>query len=539
MEEQKEVENGVSAKIKASPEEENGVPARRKVEPDVLDGTMDDATLSCTNVDPDVAERLDKVMGAEDEGEDVITRTDLDELWKASAFTYHDLVCKYATSSPPLCVDFVPDSEDRWNMAIIFGTQKNDAGKGCLFLIDLNFNLTADNFDAILSENRTIPWQHFSDGAEGIGFGPTVADSHCIKVLMKFEETGDINRCKASRIGQFAATLSEQGVVSLYDLHSQKHLWSVEAHKEEGFALEWIDHDSFATGANDGVVLVWNVHDPSKRRVVMKRDKPVNDIAITVAGLIAIAGDEGCFLCDPRTSAVEEISCPPSNCVDCIRWKDEDEKLLFGGIDNVIRTFSVKALKTPLREYKVKVQCNEAELRQVRWCPFQPSLFSVCCDESIQIWNENQAPGGAEHERARKDEMKLKALLKEEEDFPTEVLFAYGGHNKIVLDVTWSDTDWYIKASVGLDGLHIWQMSTAFYTDDLEAESDMEPQPARSAAASESAVASHDARPLLRTNEAPSSVNDAQKAGNIAADEHEPPAKSEDEPLAKRAKGDD
>lgn len=486
-------------------------PPKRKIEPDIIDeGEITDRLPQPESID---AERLQQIM--DDDHESLLVEEN--DLWKTSAFTCHDLVFQYRSSSPPLCVDFVPDPDDRWGMPMVFGTQKNADGNGCLYLIDLDFELTADLFNDDIRENRAPQWNEFSDDVEGVGFRPLQENQPCVKLLQKFEEKGDINRCKVSPDGKFCATLSEEGVVTLYDLDQQKRVWSTKGHEEEGFALEWCGDKSFITGANDGAVRLWNVQDPEKRQEILQRKQAINDISVTSDGLVVIVGDDGCVLCNPKTSTVEEINCPAANCVD---WDKESQELVVGCLDHVIRIYSTSSLKTPLREYKLATSISKDELRQVRFCPFRRGMFSTCCGEKVQIWDEEMAPGRERHELAKRDEMKLKVLLAEENDFPTEVLFTYGGHIDNVMDIAWSDTDWYVKASVGLDGLHIWQMSTSFYSDELGIESDADEL-------IEEAAASSNSPPKPDPVEKESAVPKCDKDLNKAPDE---------EPLTKRAK---
>jgi len=419
---------------------------------------------------------IDEILGI---GEEDDIPSEIEDLfyWKAGAYTCHDLVYQLIGNESYLSVDFVIDKNNRYHMPLVIASASGDSGKSKMQMVDMNFHL-----DTYIKSG----WHNYSCGSEGVGFRPPEEGQPCLKIIHSFELEGDINKCKASPCGNFAATLSGAGTVSLHCLTEGKTIWSKNAHEAEGFALQWAGKKRLYTGSNDGRVIRWTVQTQEYEQV-LKREQPVNDIAIKSKFEVLFAADDGCGLLDCREKPYKITNfggCKGGNAID---WRSKEGWALVGAADSTVLVYDIREFSRPMRELRVADGSKNhpgVELAQVRFCPFRVDMYATARGQRINIWTENQSAGGPGYERVKRDEEKVrkrKKMLSESESedcepIPSELLFTYSGHIDTVMDMAWAPDDWYVIASVGLDGLHIWQMSTQFYSDDLDEPSSDEPE---------------------------------------------------------------
>jgi histone-binding protein RBBP4 len=101
---------------------------------------------------------------------------------------------------------------------------------------------------------------------------------------------------------------------------------------------------------------------------------------------------------------------------------------------------------------------HTGEIIQVRWSPFNESIFASCgADRRCHIWDlskigEEQDPQDAE-------------------DGPPELLFIHGGHTAKVSDFCWNINEEWVISTVAEDNImQVWQCADSIYGDNDEDE---------------------------------------------------------------------
>ncbi|CAH2353811.1 putative histone acetyltransferase type B subunit 2 [[Candida] railenensis] len=331
-----------------------------------------------------------------------------------------------------------------------------------------------------------------------------------------YSHNGEVNKLKLSPNGSKFLTFDKEGVIHLYDFESSVPIASFKYHKAEGFALEWVDEDSFLSGANDSQIALWDVNKPSTPIQIFKTHSgAINDISYTGTGPRkngekkdedAMETEEenttgGLFISvsDDYTTQIHEIVSPVSSSSTTSSTpaviKIENKRIqnaaafhpdiptlfLTAGQDNVISLYDLRNTKVPIRKFFGHTE----SVIGVKWDKNQdPNVFySWALDKRVIQWdlgsldedftypedNSSSSNGSGNGAPGASTGVGKKKSSKTIED-PC-MKFIHGGHTNRVNDIDLHPKISGLLTSSGNDSLlEVWRSKTIF--EDVEADED-------------------------------------------------------------------
>ncbi|KFD57660.1 hypothetical protein M514_01330 [Trichuris suis] len=289
---------------------------------------------------------------------------------------------------------------------------------------------------------------------------------------------GNVNRCRyMPQCSDAIATQSSTGKVNLFDKHRLPSLITVfdsptptlrlNGQEKAGFGLSW---NALRTGdllcsSQNGCVYHWNVTalNRTKKGAMDSRCRfkchigSANDVAWSnhVSQLFASVGSDR-KLClwdfnnpDRLKPAVSVVSHDKD--VNCVAFNKLNPVLLAtGSSDKTVAIWDVRKMTEKLSS----ISTPDGHVTRIEWSPHNELVFSTGhSDGHVNIWNIgkpfcSEANAGAH--------------------FPTQLMFAYDGHQSEVNGISWHHQIPFLIASTSNDDyIHIWQMSLRNYKDAL------------------------------------------------------------------------
>ncbi|CDW52003.1 WD40 domain containing protein [Trichuris trichiura] len=289
---------------------------------------------------------------------------------------------------------------------------------------------------------------------------------------------GDVNRCRyMPQCSDAIATQSSTGIIYLFDKNRLPSLITVfdsptpslrlNGQEKAGFGLSWnaLRTGHLLSSSQNGCVYHWNVTAVNRTEKgamnSIRRFKchigSANDVAWSnhVAQLFATVGsDRKLCLWDfnnpDRSKPAVSVVCHDKD-ANCVAFNKLNPVLLAtGSSDKTAAIWDIRKMKEKLSS----ISTPDGQVTRIEWSPHNELVFSTGhSDGHVNIWNIgkpfcSEANAGAH--------------------FPTQLMFAYDGHQGEVTGISWHHKLPFLIASTSNDEyVHIWQMSLLAYKDVL------------------------------------------------------------------------
>lgn len=323
------------------------------------------------------------------------------KIWKKTVPLLYDTVQTQALDVPSLALQWLPqyeldDSKRSMLVRLLIGTAPGKApaslgepvppAKGQLKLVQFSLPSTmAPDFASAVPGALGVPVpQHDSDGSS-------------FRVLRTWRHNGEVNAIKLSPNGEHALTFDGDGVVHLYavggaaasDEASQDPVSSFKYHKQEGFALEWLDNDHFLSGANDSQIAYWETGKPLTPIQVLKTHAgAINALSAAKSARIfaSVSDDSTVQIHDLQITATPVIKFETTRIQHAVAFHPEVTTLfLTAGRDNVISLYDLRNPTKPIRKFFG----HEGDVLGVMWdvCDDPAVFVSWGVDKRVMKWD--------------------------------------------------------------------------------------------------------------------------------------------------------
>lgn len=376
------------------------------------------------------------------------------KIWKKTVPLLYNVIHTHAMQWPLLTVDFLPKyeySEDKQTISVSFmtGTNTSLGGADSIKLSSLSLPATlAPDFSSV-SGVETLPIP---------GPGKPTGNT---QVVRQWPHPGEANRIKISPKGDKFATFDNAGTVHVYDIASSEAPLDLKYHATEGYCLDWVSDTDFLSAANDGKIVLWNVHEPSSPKAqFLSHTAAVNDISYSKPSKYlfgSVADDFTTQIHDLRSSQDSPaIRLTNSHLQNAIQFHPELSYLFAtGGKENLVSLYDARNLSSPVRQF----YGHQDSVVGLRWNTLEPLLLlSWSLDKRLIAWDltylsEEYAPSSEATEGKKKNKQTDDPCLH----------FIHGGHTNRVNDVAVHPTIPQLFATVGDDSLlEIFQPKTVF-----------------------------------------------------------------------------
>jgi histone-binding protein RBBP4 len=410
-------------------------------------------------------------MSGDDIGTEAMEEKVINEeykIWKKNTPFLYDLVATHALEWPSLTVEWLPnktvaEGDSLSTQKLVLGTHTSDGSGNQLMVGSVKLPLEDTEVD---------PRQYDDETGQLGGFGGKDAK---INIDVRINHDGEVNRARYMPQNSFLiATKTVSGEVCLWDYSKHPSQPKDEAvkpqlkllgHEKEGYGLAWsVQQQGYlASGADDGLVCVWNVDSH-----ISSRGSP------TLGALHTLGG---------HRAVVEDVA-----------WHPHHSELLYSASDDKsVMIWDLRDATSP----KSVVTGHAAEVNGVAPNPFQEFLFATASgDKTVGFWDLRNLSGPLHTAEGHGDEVFLlewspfnESILataaadrrvhvwdlarigleqteEDAEDGPPELLFVHGGHTAKVSDLSWNPHDDWVIASVAEDNiLQVWQMSEHIYNE--------------------------------------------------------------------------
>lgn len=358
------------------------------------------------------------------------------KIWKKTVPLLYDTIHSHALEYPALSVDWLPDytvsdNKNAITVRFVFGTNTSRKGNDQLHVASLQLPSTLAADFSSFSSSDSIP--------VSIDTTPT------FQVELSWLHPGEVNRLVVNE--DRVLTLDGSGLVHLYDLGGAKSPVNYDYHKKEGYALEWLLHTLFASGAHDGQIAIWEVDKPlTPLRLIKSHGAAVNDVSVNrhqAALLGSVLDDYSLQVHDVRAPGEPAIVVEHGHAQNAVAFHPDLALVVAtGGRDNVVQLWDLRATREPLR----KLYGHTELVIGTKWDPANPAaLVSWGLDNRVVTWDLNQLdepfsyPESGEGKKKKSDDPAL--------------AFIHGGHTARVNDVAVHPKIPSLFASVGNDTL--------------------------------------------------------------------------------------
>ncbi|KAL0221245.1 hypothetical protein RCL1_001099 [Eukaryota sp. TZLM3-RCL] len=271
------------------------------------------------------------------------------------------------------------------------------------------------------------------------GYGKN-AQMRVVKSIKTPNEVNKVRYCPAKP--NLVAGFIANAEVQIYDLsiksvtnetpsHSPAPVFSLTGHIDEGFGLSWsnLDVPMLVSGGNDGRICVWDVSAASRGVSnpplfsIDYHQKPVEDVQFhpRSANVLASVADDGKFcIWDLR---VDQYSKPriivrTSDELNTVAWNNfRDPIVSCSGKSKDVFLYDTRNCNRPLHAMKK----HDAEIITSQWSPYDETvLVTADISGNVFMWDIS----------AVKDKAAENSL--------PELIFAHGGHESRVNDISFS-----------------------------------------------------------------------------------------------------
>lgn len=390
------------------------------------------------------------------------------KIWKKTVPLLYDTIQTHALPAPSFSVQWLPAYEFSDNKNFI-AVKALVGSENALKLVLFNLPSTlASDFQTVLPNSQGVPVPQFTESDVTGGF----------KVIQTWKHNGDVNKIKLSPDGTKVLTFDKEGVVHLYELSKEgDEVASFKYHKEEGFALEWIDNSKFLSGSKDSQIALWEISKSlTPVKVFKSHTATVNDISYNQKNLfISVSDDLTTQVFDLEGSTQSVIKIENNYVQNSIRFHPEVPTLyLSGGNDNVITLYD---LRNPTKEIR-KFFGHIDSVIGIKWDLLtDPSVFlSWGLDKRVIQWDINSIDEDFTYPTTEEPVStgpgpKRKAVSGKSVD-PC-MKFIHGGHTGRVNEVDLHPRVKGLVVSSGNDNLlEVWRSKTIF--EDVEEEDEEE-----------------------------------------------------------------
>ncbi|EMG47594.1 HAT2 Histone acetyltransferase type B subunit 2 [Candida maltosa Xu316] len=370
------------------------------------------------------------------------------KIWKKTVPLLYDFVHTFALDTPSLVFQWIPTYTT------------SDADLEVKFLIGTNTINKSDNY--LKMGSITLPSTLETNDDKTLPIPSENIDTSNFKIINQWKQNSEINKLKVSGDGKTAIGFGADGIIRGFDL-TNFDVVDYKYHKQEGYALDWVDDTSFISGSKDSQIALWQVGKPSTPIQLFKgHNGAINDLSsIKNKNLFgSVSDDSTTQFYDIRTSSSDVnpvITVENEHIQSSIQFHpDLDTLYATAGKDNVISLYDIRNYKTPIR----KLFGHNDTVRQLEWDWNNPNVLVSCgLDKRVIFWDlenleedfvypDQSSTNGKDNGSKRKQTSKVDPCLK----------YVHGGHTNRINDFDIHPKIKNIFGSVGDDRLlEVWK----------------------------------------------------------------------------------
>ncbi|CAH2448686.1 Histone acetyltransferase complex subunit [Komagataella phaffii CBS 7435] len=393
------------------------------------------------------------------------------KIWKKSVPLLYNFIYTSVTQWPNLSADWltsVKQNDQSFTVQFVVGSNSSsDEDYLALYQIDLPLSVTTT------SAEQTVDEEDIKKAIE------QDSKSNKFQLVHKWPHPGEINKL-AFNSDNLVATVTKTGSILVFDINnvsSSKPKFTLNFHKQEGFALQWnpSNNQQLVTGANDGKIAVWDLSKNTTAPVqeFSPHSSSVNEVSWNSEYnfLIGSASDDRSFqIHDLRSGeTIIKVDDAHNGDVNAIKFHPVlGDLLVTAGQDTLVKVWSLSKLLSPADEPSKNDESTNDEIQeerdqairylhghfnsvtQVDFNPENPNylLSSSCLDKRVMVWNLANLDEDFEEDEAEKNpEYNDPALI-----------FIHGGHTSSLSEARWHPTLHDVILSCGEDNLlEVWQ----------------------------------------------------------------------------------
>lgn len=374
------------------------------------------------------------------------------KIWKKTVPLLYDFVHTFALDSPSLVFQWLPDynvSQSDLEVKFLIGTNTINKSENYLKLGSVTLPST-------LVENSTNP--------QGIPIPTEDLDTSNFRIINQWKQSCEINKLKVSSNGELAVGFGADGIIRGFNLKNYD-IVDYKYHKQEGSALNWINENSFISGAKDSQIALWQVDKPSTPIQLFKGHRgAINDLSSIKGKTLfgSVSDDSTTQFYDGRIGSIDAnpvISVENNHIQNCIQFHPDIHTMYAtAGKDNIVSLYDMRNYKTPFRKF----YGHNDTIRQLQWDSYNPNLLVSCgLDKRVLFWNlesldedytyPDQTSNGKDSNSKKKQVNKVDPCLK----------YIHGGHTNRINDFDIHTKVRNLFGSVGNDRLlEIWKPKT-------------------------------------------------------------------------------
>eukprot|EP01060_Flectonema_neradi_P038878 TRINITY_DN8309_c0_g2_i1.p1 TRINITY_DN8309_c0_g2~~TRINITY_DN8309_c0_g2_i1.p1 ORF type:complete len:628 (+),score=131.89 TRINITY_DN8309_c0_g2_i1:67-1884(+) len=275
-------------------------------------------------------------------------------------------------------------------------------------------------------------------------------------------------------------------------------------HKAEGFTLSWNKKREglLASGADDGLVIIWDVEDRVAPSELAKREniasssigngvhggrgcQPLSVLTgheMEVQGvdfhpshqhlLFSVSDDRCMRIWDTRVAdkgSITNVRNAHSSAINCVKVHPFAEHVVATAGKDIVKVWDIRFEKRA--EPTMVLRGHTGEITCMDWAPHSETVIATgSTDRTVIVWDIEKHCNRDQYSSGKLDccpwfngiwqAPKREAPVVDDMNIPKEVLFVHFGHTAPVTALSWNPNENWFLASASQDNmLHIWKMS--------------------------------------------------------------------------------